>query len=514
MASVQGSTASSYDEPKKNAADIDFTPPQHSALVSPVYDKELEKLRRKQRLSAAFTVACAGVALISDGLQNNIMTLTNVVLGQIYGKQYTGAISTRLSNSLTVGTILGQLGIGIVCDLYGRKHGIVISTFCIVAGIIIVTAAHGAHGSLQGFFWCFTIGRGLTGIGVGGEYPSSSASAAEAANEKMLKSRGPVFILVTNLVLSFGSVFACILYLIVFEAAGGLHANLNTVWRVVFGISIVPPLAVFVFRLRMLNSKLYRKGAIQSGVPILLTIRYYWKSLIGTAGAWFLYDFVTFPNGVFSGTIISSIVKVKGEELIRKTAEWQLLLGVIALPGVFVGAFLCNRIGRRNTMIFGFSGYLIIGLIVGLAYEKLIKVVPAFVILYGLMQSFGNAGPGDMLGLTSAESYATAVRGTCYGFSAAIGKVGAVVGTQTFTPIKVHLGQKYTFIVAACCGVLGMLVTFFFIRNDLGGDLAEEDAKFEAYLASRGWAGAIGVHGKEALVDVEEDSSTKKADQD
>jgi MFS family permease len=95
-----------------------------------------------------------------------------------------------------------------------------------------------------------------------------------------------------------------------------------------------------------------------------------------------------------------------------------------------------------------------------------IKVVPAFVILYGLMQSFGNAGPGDMLGLTSAESYATAVRGTCYGFSAAIGKVGAVVGTQTFTPIKVHLGQKYTFIVAACCGVLGMLVTFFFIRNE------------------------------------------------
>lgn len=167
-----------------------------------------------------------------------------------------------------------------------------------------------------------------------------------------------------------------------------------------------------------------------------------------------------------------------------------------------------------------------------------IKVVPAFVILYGLMQSFGNAGPGDMLGLTSAESYATAVRGTCYGFSAAIGKVGAVVGTQTFTPIKVHLGQKYTFIVAACCGVLGMLVTFFFIRNEcvppnlllvtiftclpmsdsvlrhsLGGDLAEEDAKFEAYLTSQGWAGAIGVHGKEALVDVEEDP-TNKADQD
>lgn len=135
----------------------------------------------------------------------------------------------------------------------------------------------------------------------------------------MVKSRGPVFILVTvslssssrdlssrrrlfspreipskprfpqNLVLSCGTIFACILYLIVFEAAGGLNANLNTVWRTVFGISMVPPLAVFIFRMRMLNSQLYRKNAIQQGVPLLLTLKYYWRSLIGTCVAWFLY---------------------------------------------------------------------------------------------------------------------------------------------------------------------------------------------------------------------------------
>lgn len=91
------------------------------------------------------------------------MTLTNVVLRQIHGASYTGPISTRLSNASLVGTILGQLAIGYACDRWGRKQGIAISTFCIVAGAIIVTAAHGAHGSLSGFFWCFTIGRGLTG---------------------------------------------------------------------------------------------------------------------------------------------------------------------------------------------------------------------------------------------------------------------------------------------------------------------------------------------------------------
>jgi len=174
----------------------------------------------------------------------------------------------------------------------------------------------------------------------------------------------------------------------------------------------------------MVNSTLYRTGAIQSRVPYGLTLRYYWKTLIGTAGAWFLYDFITFPNGVFSSVIISSVIKGSGVEKIKHTAEWNLLLGTIALPGCFVGAYLCNKIGRRYTMIFGFSGYLIFGLAVGCAYEKVIQHTGGFIVLYGLMNSFSNAGPGDMLGLTSSESYATAVRGTCYGFSAAIGKVG------------------------------------------------------------------------------------------
>jgi hypothetical protein len=63
---------------------------------------------------------------------------------------------------------------------------------------------------------------------------------------------------------------------------------------------------------------------------------------------------VTFPNGVFSGTIISSVVK---NGSILKTAEWQLLLGTLALPGVFMGAWLCDRLGRKQTMMLGFSGY-------------------------------------------------------------------------------------------------------------------------------------------------------------
>jgi MFS family permease len=118
--------------------------------------------------------------------------------------------------------------------------------------------------------------------------------------------------------------------------------------------------------------------------------------------------------------------------------------------------------------------------------------VPLFVIFYGLMQSCGNLGPGDMLGLLSSESYATAVRGTCYGISAALGKTGAVVGTEVFTPIQNHLGKRWTFIIASIAGVAGILVTWIFVPNLKGEDLAEEDEKFRLYLVSKGWQGEMG----------------------
>lgn len=109
-------------------------------------------------------------------------------------------------------------------------------------------------------------------------------------------------------------------------------------------------------------------------------------------------------------------------------------------------------------MMLGFGGYLVFGLIVGCAYDKVVKIVPLFVVLYGLMLSSGNLGPGDMLGLLSSESYATAVRGTCYGISAALGKTGAAVGTQAFTPIEDNLGKRYVHSQAKQCAQGTLLI--------------------------------------------------------
>lgn len=416
--------------------------------------------------------------------------MANVLLGKEYPKEYTADVSTRVSNSLLVGQIIGMIVIGLTCDYMGRKAAIVATTTLIVLGGILATASNGV--TVSGMFWMMTVARGTVGFGAGGEYPASSTSASEASNEHALEKRGPIFILVTNLPLSFGGPFAVIVFLIVFAACGKAHYT--TVWRICFGIGCIWPLTIFYFRMKMLNSKLYRRSAIKKNVPYKLIFKYFGRNLIGTCGAWFLYDFITFPNGVFSGTIISSVVSHSGSEgeVIQRTAEWQLLLGVLSIPGVLLGAFLCDRIGRKNTMMIGFSGYLVFGLIIGCSFDKITKIVPLFVIFYGLMQSTGNMGPGDMLGLLSSETYATPVRGTCYGISAAIGKTGAAVGTQAFKPIQEHLGKKWTFIIAAICGVLGVLVTFFFVEDISGDDLAIRDERFRQFLADNGWKGELG----------------------
>jgi MFS family permease len=423
--------------------------------------------------------------LISDGYANSLMTLINVVLRKQYRDTYTSDVSTRVSNALLVGEILGQLTIGLTCDYLGRKVAIVLTTGMVILGLALSAAAHGE--TVSGMFWMLTVARGVTGFGTGGEYPASSTSASESANAYALKRRGPVFILVTNLPLSFGVPLASSIFLIVLSAAGEDHPS--TVWRVCFGVGIIFPLSVFYWRVKMLNSTLYRRGAIRKQVPYLLVVRYYWKTLIGTCGAWFLYDFVTIPNAVFSGGIISSIVK-SGD--IRSTAEWQLLLGTIALPGVLLGALACDYLSRKTIMLIGFGGFLVFGLVIGCAYAQISSILPLFVVLYGVLLSFGNFGPGNMVGLVSSESYATAVRGTCYGLSAAMGKAGAAVGTQVFQPIENNLGVRWTFIIAAICGVVGMVVTWFFVPNLTGDDLAIEDEKFRAYLVGHGWHGVMG----------------------
>ena len=64
-------------------------------------------------------------------------------------------------------------------------------------------------------------------------------------------------------------------------------------------------------------------------------------------------------------------------------------------------------------------------------YDKLSQPqnIAAFAVVYGLFLSFGEAGPGNCIGLLASKSSPTGFRGQYYGLAAAIGKIGAFAGT-------------------------------------------------------------------------------------
>lgn len=68
--------------------------------------------------------------------------------------------------------------------------------------------------------------------------------------------------------------------------------------------------------------------------------------------------------------------------------------------------------------------------------------IAGFTIMYGIFLSLGEVGPGNCLGLLASKSSPTAFRGVFYGIAAAIGKIGAFVGTWVFPAIMcVHLSR-------------------------------------------------------------------------
>ncbi|KAG0050017.1 Plasma membrane permease, mediates uptake of glycerophosphoinositol and glycerophosphocholine [Linnemannia elongata] len=395
------------------------------AVVLPEEPVYLTDLQKQSRVSAIFTVIFSGFALLSDGYQVGVLSLINVCFTKIYGDSFTSEMSTRIGNSLFVGCIIGQISFGFICDRLGRKVGLMITTILVILGAALCAGAYGANGSVEGLFWALTIYRGILGVGVGGEYPCSSASASEAADE-------------------------------------------------------------------MSNSEIYKKNAIKKKVPYLLIVRRYWKYLVGTGGSWFFYNFISYPLGIFAGTILDQALG--SEATFVQIAEWSLLLNCFYLPGSISGALVSDKLGRKKTMATGFLVQGILGIFMGIFYKKLLNIFPLFVVLYGIFMAMGEFGPGDMLGLVSAEIYPTAIRGTAYGWSAAIGKLGAFVGTTVFKPAiasfgqgDVMLGQGRVFILGSCLALLGAVFTWFLIPDYSKKALGEEDEDFKKYLLQNGF---------------------------
>lgn len=86
--------------------------------------------------------------------------------------------------------------------------------------------------------------------------------------------------------------------------------------------------------------------------------------------------------------------------------------------------------------------------------------------------ALGELGPGNNLGLCAAKSSATAIRGQYYSYCAAIGKIGAFVGTYVLpivrnnAPNPVRAGQDPFFVSSSLCIFSAFLAYFLLPQID------------------------------------------------
>ena len=146
--------------------------------------------------------------------------------------------------------------------------------------------------------------------------------------------------------------------------------------------------------------------------------------------------------------------------------------------------------------------------------------------------------------MLAAKSGPTAVRGQYYGIAAAVGKVGAFVGTWAFPPMIDGLSRpsKYNrirrltlvsasfhqafggkdstrgntgpFWVGSGLAIFSALITFFFIRPLSADGMAKEDREFRAYLEAQGWdTSQMGDGSEEISAAYDEEGSIEKEKQ-
>ena len=129
-------------------------------------------------------IVVAGIGFFTDAYDIFAINLVTAMLGVVYwhsAAKKPGTIPEHSDTAIKVatsgGTVLGQVGFGILADILGRKRMYGLELILIIAATLAqsLSAASSAI-SITGvlIFW-----RVMMGIGIGGDYPLSSIITSE-----------------------------------------------------------------------------------------------------------------------------------------------------------------------------------------------------------------------------------------------------------------------------------------------------------------------------------------------
>ncbi|TQV94685.1 MFS phospholipid transporter [Cordyceps javanica] len=441
---------------------------------------------RKTWAAAMMPVFACGSGLFSDGYINNVIGSVNTILTRQYDVVYTESSAYQYVASIAfAGIVVGQLLFGFLSDHWSRANSLTLSTVILIVFTALATGSYW-KGDPAGMFSMLTAWRFFVGVGIGGEYPAGSVGAAESTGELKAGTRHRWFILFTNTMINGGFVIGAFMPFII---ASGTN-NHEVMWRCALGVGVIFPLVLLYLRVKLEEPDDFNKNSMRRHTPYLLVFKFYGFRLFCVSLIWFLYNFSVYAFGIYSSTILSGIY---GKDApLSKIFGWNTVINLFYLPGSIMGAFISDWIGPKHALAFGVLAQSLVGFIMAGVYSKISKHVAAFAVVYGIFLSLGEIGPGNNIGLLAAKTCATGVRGRYYGIAAAVGKIGAFVGTWVFPLISKAGGNdtesaQYPFWVASSLCVLSAVITLTLLPTVGQDTISKEDERFRAYLESQGW---------------------------
>lgn len=409
----------------------------------------------------------------SGGTDHNSTNLTTMS-SAVYPR--TSSESSLLKSLVFAGAVCGQLTMGYLGDVWGRKPAMVVTNALTFIGAI--GSALFTWGPTDDLYYIMMACRFILGWGVGGKYPLAATMSSEAESDtpsetesdgtprsskeeallgdvndesvaqveektsqyNLLEVAKGFFWQTPGAVLPY--VVAMLLLLIMGENHTGVKYRLLTSFqfRIILGLGALPALIVVILTASIKKDAAHERfqkrreqDGYQSPFKIACQRKDLWRPLAGCCVCWFIYDFLYYGT-TFEQPVLLNSVFGPAETLFDNC--WQnIVLNLMGIPGVILAIAMLPCLGAESLQVWGFVAILVSCVGLGLGeYFQPDNHVLNFGLLCCLILSV-NWGVNISTYVLPAAVFPSSVRGSLFGLAAAFGKLGALAGGYAFNPI-------------------------------------------------------------------------------
>jgi MFS family permease len=399
-------------------------------------------------------------------------------------------------------TSSGQILVGIIGDWVGRRWGLIQDATIMFIGLLMLTSAWGT--TLNGWVICYVWSLFFYGVGVGGEYPMTATSGMENAvgsgkistkEDRLHRGRKVTSAFLMQGWGQFLNQVLLILLLFIFHHGSGNppYSKVSAQWtyRVSFAIPAVGTLWLVYYRYfkmrsaskQLMIAKQKSKVTGYDKQSLKLTFTYFGPRVLATAGTWFCNDVFFYGNKLFQGQFIAVITP--GNKSVMVGWLYNLINVGVSLVGYYMASFFIDNkfYGRKWMMIVGFACDFILFVVPAFAYHFFTRPshIHAFQAMYFLSSFFNQFGPNSVTFIVAAEVFPTPIRATAHGFSAAVGKLGALFAAVLYN----YITTQQIFKVVPWFGLAGAILTLVFMPDTTGLDLKEQERRWTYIRAGK-----------------------------